>query len=154
MSGKNAVPSNPQQAFREVVYRFGVRELAAQMLMKVGTLYNKCDADEDSHNQPTLRDIVAVTQITGDATVLDSLDRMFNRAAYDVTPGLQVSDQAVLELLCRVGSDHGAMHAALLKGLTDRRFTREELAAVRGEAFELITSVLTFVKRLEGLVDE
>ncbi len=151
---KPAVASNPQLAFRDVAYRFGVKDLAALMVMKVGTLYNKCDADEDSHNQPTLRDVVRVTQLTGDTSILDSLDRMFNRAAYDVTPGLAVSDEAILELLCKVSSEHGDIHRALAKSLAKKRFDRQDLQGVRAEVFELVTAVLTFLQRLEGLVDE
>lgn len=148
------VPRDPHEAFKRVVYTFGVDAMAAELLMKKGTLYNKCDADAESFNQPTLRDIVGVTRVSGDTRILDSLDRMFNRAAYDVTTGLDVSDGALLELLCRVGSEQGQMHQALLKGFEDRRFCRDDLAAVRGEAFDLITAVLTFLQRVEGMVDE
>lgn len=154
MTTNIAVPANPHQAFREVVFRHGVKNVAARLVMKLGTLYNKCDADDDSHNQPTLRDVVLVTQVTGDTTILDSLDRMFNRAAYDVTPGLPVSDAALLDLLCKVASENGAMHTAVSSGLADRRFTKRELEAVRVEAFDLVTAVLTFLQRMEGLVDE
>jgi hypothetical protein len=154
IAAKPAVAANPQLAFRDLVYRFGVKDLAAKLVMKVGTLYNKCEADEDSHNQPTLRDVVMVTQISGDPSILDSLDRMFNRAAYDVTPGLPVSDQAILELLCKVGSEHGDIHKALAKALTNVRFSQQDLQAVRAEVFDLVTAVLAFLQRLEGLVDE
>jgi hypothetical protein len=148
------VPPNPQDAFRDVVHAAGVKEVAALLMMKVGTLYNKCEADDESHNQPTLRDVVRVTRATGDMRILDSLDRMFNRAAYDVTPDLFISDQAVLDLLCKVASENGAMHKALTDGLADGRFTHEELGAVRAEAFDLVTAVLTLLRRLEGLVDD
>ncbi|WP_290906262.1 phage regulatory CII family protein [Aquabacterium sp.] len=148
------IPANPQDAFHDAVHGYGVKALAALLVMKPGTLYNKCDADDDSHNQPTLRDIVRVTRATGNMVILDSLDRMFNRAAYDLTPCLQISDEALLELLCKVNSENGAMHAALTKGLADGKFTQTEMRAVRGEAFELITAVLTFLQRLEGLVDD
>jgi hypothetical protein len=67
---KDEVHANPFLAFRGTA-----------------TLYNKCDADDDSHHQPTLRDVVRVTRATGDPRVLDSLDRMFNRASYDVSAG-------------------------------------------------------------------
>lgn len=148
------VPLDPHEAFKRVVYTYGTERMAADLLMKRGTLFNKCDADAESHNQPTLRDVVNVTRISGDMRILDSLDRMFDRAAYDVTPGVVVSDTALLELLCRVGSESGHMHHALLHGLADRHFSREDSAAVRGEAFDLITAVLTFLQRVEGLVDE
>lgn len=154
IAAKPAVAANPQEAFRDLVYRFGVKDMAAKLVMKVGTLYNKCDADEDSHNQATLREVVRVTQISGDMSVLDSLDRMFNRAAYDVTPGLPVSDEAILELLCKVGGEHGDIHKALSKGLANGRFSQQDLGAVRAEVFDLVTAVLAFLQRLEGLVDE
>ncbi len=153
-SAKPAVAANPQEAFRDVVYRFGVKEMAAKLLCKVGTLYNKADADEGSHNQPTLREVVQVTRISGDMSILDSLDRMFNRAAYDVTPGLAVSDQAILELLCKVGSEQGDIYQALGKALGHARFSSQDLAAVRAEVFDLVSAVLTFLQRLEGMVDE
>lgn len=154
IDSKGAAASNPQQAFRDLVYRFGVKDMAAKLVMKVGTLYNKCEADQDSYNQPTLRDLVMVTQISADTSVLDSLDQMFNRAAYDVTPGLPVSDQAILELLCKVGSEHGDIHKAVGKALANTRFTAKDLRAVRSEVFELVTAVLAFLQRLEGLVDD
>ncbi|HYE71201.1 MAG TPA: phage regulatory CII family protein [Aquabacterium sp.] len=149
-----AIPDNPVEAFREVVHSFGVKQLAALLLMKPGTLYNKADGDVDSHHQPTLRDVVRVTQATNNMLILDSLDRMFNRAAYDVTPGIVVSDQELLDLLCRVNSESGAMHKALTDGYLDRHFSAADLRRVRAEVFDLVTAVLTFLHRLEGLVDD
>lgn len=153
MSVRAAVPENPQDAFRQVVYSFGVTELASQLMMNVGTLHNKCNADDDSHHKPTLRDVVNVTRATGDTRILESLDRMFGRAGYDVAPG-PVCDVALMELLCKVGSEQGAMHQAVLAGLQDERFTNVEMQAVRAEAFDVINAILSFVQRMEGLVDD
>lgn len=147
------VPANPYEAFRQVVYAYGPQRLADQAGMKLGTLYNKADADVDSHAQPTLRDLIAVTRITGDTRVLDSLDRLFDRGSFDLAE-VPPSDAALLELLTLVGSEHGAMCSALHRGLSDRRFKAEEYQAVRMEAFDLINAVLAFLHRLEGLVDE
>lgn len=151
---KGAVPTSPYEAFRQVVMRYGVPELAALLLLKPGTLYNKCDSDAETHAQPTLRDVIEVTRHTGDMLILDSLDRLFDRAAYPAAPPSVCSDEALLELLLKVGSDHGDLCAAVHKALADERFSRAELAHVRGEAFDLISQVLGFVQRLEGLVDE
>ncbi len=148
---KEPVAPNPFEAFKLAVYRFGVAELAAELGYRPGTLYNKADADADSHAQPTLRDVVLVTRLTGDHSILDSLDRMFARAAYDVTPGLPVSDEALLELLCRIGTEEGAMYSALHAALQDGNFSEHEVAMVRAEAFDLVAAVLAFVRRLEGL---
>ena len=148
-----AVPVSPFEAFRLVCATYGVKEMAERTGMKPGTLWNKCDADVESHHQPTLRDVIAVTRESGDLRVLDSLNRLFDRASYDAAPGV-ASDEALLELLCTVGSDSGHLHAAVARALGDGRFTPQDLADVRTEAFDLVASVLCFVQRLEGLVDD
>lgn len=149
-----ATPLSPFESFKLVVYRFGVVELAAELGYRPGTLYNKADADADSHAQPTLRDVVLVTRLTGDHSILDSLDRMFDRAAYDITPDLPASDEALLELLCKVGSESGDLFTAVNLALQNERFDQASLERVRSEAHQLITAVLAFVQRLEGLCDE
>lgn len=153
MKSKREVPLSPFEAFKRVAYTFGVEELADRMGLRKGTLYNKCDADVESHHQPTLRDVIAVTRESGDMRVLDSLNRLFNRASFDVTPG-PVSDQALLELLCVVASEKGQMHRALMDGLADAKFSDADYRLVRAEAFDLISAVMAFVQRLEGLVDD
>jgi len=146
------VPVNPYEAFRLVVYSHGVKELAERMGMSPGVLYNKADANVESQAQPTLRDLMAVTRETGDMRILESLNRLFDRGSYDLTP-VPPSDEALLELLAVVGSEQGAMCSALIRGLSDRRFTPDDFQAVRAEAFDVINAVLAFVQRTEGLVD-
>lgn len=148
-----SVPHSPQAAFRMVVHAYGVERMASALLMVEGTLHNKCNSDGDSHHKPTLKDVVDVTRISGDTRILESLDRMFGRTGYEMGRG-PVSDEALLDLLCRIGSENGAMQQALAKGLQDDRFTLADLQVVRGEAYDLINATLNFVQRLEGLVDE
>lgn len=150
---KHEVPVSPFDAFRAVATAYGVKDLAERLSMKPGTLWNKVDADVESHNQPTLRDVIAITRETQDMRILESLNRLFERATIDLRPG-PVSDEAVLELLLRVSSEKGQMAQALRNGYADRRFCRDDYQAVRGEAFDVINAVLDFVQRLEGLVDE
>lgn len=145
-------PANPFEAFRAAAYAYGVKELAPLMGMPPGTLYNKADASEDTRHQPTLRDVILLTQATRDMQVIDALNRLFKRGAFDLTPG-PASDEALLELLCHVGSEKGQMQQALLQGLADGRFCADDMRDVRREAHELITAVLNFVQRLEGMVD-
>lgn len=146
--------ANPFEAFRTLVYRHGVPELARELGQRPGTLYNKADADADSHNQPTLRDVVQVTRLTGDTRVLDALNEMFDRAAFDVAPHAQASDEALLELIARMGVESGEFHAAVLEALVAHKFTRADLQAIRAEAFDLVGALMTLVKRVEGLLDE
>lgn len=148
------VPVSPFEAFKLAVYRYGVAELAAELGYRPGTLYNKADADADSHAQPTLRDVVLVSRLTGDLSILDSLDRLFGRVAYDVSPGAPVSDEALLELLCRVGSEQGDLFTAVQTALASERLDRAAVERVRAEAFDLVAAVLAFVQRLEEICDE
>jgi hypothetical protein len=142
------------EAFRQACYVFGVQKLAPLMGQRPGTLYNKADASDDSHNQPTLRDVVMVTQITGDLRVLDALDSMFNRAAYDCSQHETASDEALLDLLATLGAESGEFHKALAGGLRAQRFTPEAMGAVRAEAMDMVSALMVLVHRLEDYVDE
>lgn len=149
-------PLNAQEAFRQLVYAHpaGVADLAHLMGLRPGTLYNKADADDESHHQPSLRDVVLATRLTGDMRVLDALDEGFGRAGFAVADLAHFSDEALLELLARVGAESGEFHAALGRGLAAKRFTRLELNVVRAEAFDAVGALMTLVARLEGLLDE
>ncbi len=78
-------PANPFEAFRQLAYSFGVVELATRMGLKPGTLYNKADADEETHHQPTLRDVILATRLTDDMRVIDALNESFGRASFDIS---------------------------------------------------------------------
>lgn len=147
-------PSSPFEAFRQLCYSFGVVELAQQMGSKPGTLYNKADADEETHHQPTLRDVLLATRLTGDMRVLDALDEQFGRAAFNVSHMSETSDMALLDLLANLGAESGEFHGALRAALIDKKFTMEDLVQVRAEAFDMVGALMTLVARLEGLVDE
>jgi hypothetical protein len=149
-----ALPSTPFEAFRDLCYLYGVPKLAGEMGTKPGTLYNKADADDNSHNQPTLRDVVLATRLSGDMRVLDALEEMFGRAAFDVSNMAHKSDQALLELIACLGKESGEFHGALHSALLQRKFTPSELTRIRGEAFDIVGALMTVVARLEGLVDE
>jgi len=151
---RHEVALNPLEAFRDVCYAYGVSELAAALAYRKGTLYNKADADAESHHQPTLLDVVNVTRVTYDHRILESLDRMFGRAGFLLPPESLCSDEHLLDLLCKVGEESGQLHAAVRNAMADRRFTLVELQLIRGEAFDLIGQLMVFLVRLEGLVDE
>jgi hypothetical protein len=146
---------NPQDAFRTLVYsQPSVQELAAKMGYRPGTLYNKADADRDSHNKPTLEDVVHITQITGDMRVVDSLCALFGHVAFDCTARAGASDAALLELVTKLGAEHGEFHTALGQALAGERFTTDKLNRVRAEAFDTIEALMTLVVRLEALIDK
>lgn len=142
------------EAFRRAVHTYGVQRLAPLMGVRPGTLYNKADAGEDTHNQPTLRDVVQVTQFTGDMQILDALNQMFGRVAFDCLPMERASDEDLLELLTTLGVHNGAFQSALREGLRGERFTVHALRHVRAQAFDIVSALMTLLYRLEDFVDE
>jgi len=146
--------SNPFEAFRQLVYTAGVDKLAPSMGLKPGTLYNKADADEDTHHQPTLRDVILAARVTGDMRVLDALNEHFGRAAFDVTHMDEKSDEALLELVCDYGREGGEFLQALGAALKGARFSAESFVVLRSEAMDVVSALMTIVTRAEGLVDE
>lgn len=146
--------ADPFEAFRQLVYQFGVPALAQQMGLKPGTLWNKADADADTHHQPTMRDVMLATRLTNDMRVLDAMNEQFGRVAFDTRAMGVTSDEALLELLTRLGDESGQFHAALRNALVDRRFSMRELSAVRAEAFDMVSALMTLLVRMEGLLDE
>jgi regulatory protein CII len=147
-------PATPFEAFRDLCYVYGVPKLAGEMGMKPGTLYNKADADDDSHNQPNLRDVVLATRLSGDMRVLDALEQMFGRAAFDVSNMAMKSDEALLELITCLGKESGEFHGALHRALLQRKFTPADLGRIQAEAFDMVSALMTVLSRLEGLVDD
>ena len=124
------------------------------MGLRPGTLYNKADANEESHAQPTLRDVPLGTQATGDMRVLDALNETFGRVAYDCATHESDSDEALLELLANLGAESGQFHLALAQGLKARRFSVGSLRHIRAEAFDMVGALMVLVRRLETYVDE
>lgn len=147
-------PANPFEAFRQLCYAFGVTELAAKMVIKPGVLYNKADADDETHHQPTLRDVMLATRVTGDYRVLDAMNEAFGRACFDAAKFESVSDSALLELFLDYGKEGGEFCAAMADALKQRTFSAAEFVAVRSEAMDVVAALMTLVARMEGLVDE
>jgi hypothetical protein len=158
MAGNNALrrdtAPNVFEAFRHVVHSFGVERMANAIGQKPGTLYNKADGGDDTHHQPTLRDVLLVSRVSGSMEVLDALDETFGRAAYDVAQHQSTSDAALLDLMAAMGAESGAFHQAIADGLRERRFSARAMRDIRGGAFDLIGAVMVLVNRLEGLVDQ
>lgn len=154
---RRATAPNVFHAFRELVYlegTAGVEALAAFLGYKVGTLYNKADSGDDTHNQPTLRDLIQSTHFRQDLRAIDALNEMFGRAAYDCACHINTTDEALLELLTQLGAETGEFHTAIAAGLKARRFSLAQMRQVRAEAFDMVSALMTLVHRLEDYVDE
>ncbi len=142
------------EAFRRLVLSADVQKLAPLMGLRPGTLYNKAEGSEDSHHQPTLRDVLLATQITGNTGVLDARDATVGRATVDGLGVESTSDEALLELRAKLGAESGEFHGALARGLAARSFSPGTYRAIRAEAMDMVSALMTLLHRLEDLVDE
>lgn len=145
------------EAFYRVVHDYpgpeGVERLAAKMGMTAGTLYNKANTNESSHHKPTLADAVVVSSITGDHRILYAFAHTLGEVCFPLPNLKNVSDQALIELICAIGVEGGDFHRAVTDGFADRKFTRREFAQVRKEAYEFIGAIAEAMARMEGLID-
>lgn len=145
--------ANVFDAFRLAVLAQDVPELAGRMGTTPGTLYNKAEANDESHNKPTLRDVVLLTEITGDMRVIEALADTFGHALFDVS-GDTTTDEELLTLLADMGAEHGEFHRALATGLRARRFTPDAYRAIRSAALDTVAALMTLTHRLQFYVDE
>lgn len=151
-----AGPASVMQAFRELVYmgKDDVPQLAEFLGYRVGTLYNKADGGDEAHHKPTVLDLIRVTTYRQDLRAIHALAAMFDLACFDVAQFDCTSDEDLLALLTRLGAENGEFHNALHKGLAARRFSREAARQIRAEAFDVVTALMTLLRRLEDLVDD
>lgn len=132
----------------------GVPLVAAKMGLPAGTLYNKLNPHESSHHKLTVQDLIQATVITRDLRVLKALAQTLGCACFELPNLAHVPDQALLELLTKVGAEQGEFFRAIHDGLADRRFTRREYTRVRREGFEAIAAIVEATARIEGLIDD
>lgn len=143
------------QAFYRVVHDYpdGVEKLAEKAAMSPGTLYNKANTNESSHHKPTLADAVLLSVITGDHRILHAFAHTLGEVCFPIPNLKNISDHALIELICAIGVEGGQFHKAITDGFADRKFTRRELEKVRKEAYEFIGAIAEAMARMEGLVD-
>lgn len=147
--------ANVFDAFRLAVLAQDVPELAGRMGTTPGTLYNKAEANDESHNKPTLRDVVLLTEITGDMRVVEALADTFGHVLFDVAGRADTTtDEELLTLLADMGAEHGQFHNALAVGLRSRRFTPDSYRAIRSAALDTVAALMTLTHRLQFYVDD
>lgn len=154
---RRSMGADVYEEFRQLVMgqgADGVVALASFLGQKPGTLYNKADAGDDSHNQPTVRDLIQATFFRGDLRCVHALARMFGQTCFDAAAYEDTSDEALLELLANLGKESGEFHGALGEGLRAKRFTPEMARRIRAEAFDVVSVLMTLVHRIEDYVDE
>lgn len=130
----------------------GIPAVAVKLGISPGVLYHKLAGAEDSHHKLTVRDMVLVWLVTQRTGHLEALARAMNCVCFPAPDFAGLSDQALLDLLCKVHEEAGQFHAALKVALADGRISAEERVELRREAYEWMGAIAEADARLEGLV--
>lgn len=146
-------PLDVYEAFRAVVHDYGVPEMAAKIGMPVGTLYNKANVNESSPHKPNLGEGVLVQVVSGDTRLIETEAHILGGVFLKLPKLDNVSDAALLEMLCEIRVQDGLFHDELKKALEDKKFSTDEHGRISRQALRYVTAVLEAVKRIEGMVD-
>jgi hypothetical protein len=156
------IPPDVNDAFYRVVHDFkggeqnrgGVPALARLMGMSPGVLYNKASIkdNEDSHHKPTLKDAVLVTILTEDPRIVQAMCAVAGGVFYPLPDLSQISTEALLTHLTRLGAESGDFYRCLDEALRqDDGISLDELKALETEAHEWVSAILETLQRLREM---
>lgn len=151
------VSGNVQDAFYRVVHDYpeGVEALANKMGLHPGTLYNKANMTESSHNKPSLADAVLVTVITGDKRILRAFAATAGEMCYAAPDLADLSEAALAAHITRIGMEGGDFYGAIHSALSHHdALSIEACHRIEHEAHEWIAAILEGLERLKGMARE
>ncbi len=131
----------------------GAVALAGKMGRNPGTFLNQVNPETETHHLH-LGTAVQMQAITGDHRILQAMAGTLNEVCFPLPNLSRVSDDALLEMLCRIGYEGGDFYRVINLGLQNHRFTRADLAQVRNEGLEFIAAIAETMARMKGLLDE
>jgi len=131
----------------------GAVKLAEKLLRNPGTFLNQVNPETETHKLH-LETAILMQMASGDHRILHAEAGMLGEVCFKVPDLSHVSDDALLELMCKVGAEGGDFYRVTNQALQKSRFTREEMAKVRHEGLEFIAAIAETMARMEGLIDE
>lgn len=142
-----------QEAFREVVYKFGVEKLADMMGKSPGVLYNKCNLNdnESNHNKPLLSEAVLVTNLTGNMLIVKEICRVTGMVAMELPNLSNLSTDALLMHLTRIEEESGDFYRSLHSALKSNNITQKGFTQIEREGHEWIEAILESLARMKEM---
>lgn len=149
------IPKDVQQAFHDVVFDFGPEKLAAMMSMKLGTLYNKanCNDNEQNHNKPTGQELMLVTLLTGDKRIVQAFSRTVGGVYIDLPDLSQLTTDALMAHILKIAHENGDFHRAIERATEKDGISKAEYAVIHREGHELIAAILECLVRMKEMSD-
>ncbi|HLP97502.1 MAG TPA: phage regulatory CII family protein [Sideroxyarcus sp.] len=151
----NSVPKDVQQAFREVAFDFDVEKLAAMMSISRGTLYNKCNCNENesNHNKPTLSDAVLVTLLTNDKRIIQAFSQTVGGVYFDKPDLSNLTTDALMAHILKIARENGNFHSAIDRAIEKNGICKSEYSEIEREGHELIAAILESLYRMKEMAE-
>jgi hypothetical protein len=152
--GKASLPPAIRAAIYGTVHDFGAEHLAQLTGQSQGVIDNKANPNATTLHIPTVPDVMSWQQVTKDFRILHAMAQALGHVSIPLPDFNRVSDEALLELLTKVGVEGGEFHSALREALLDRKFSVQEFERIEGEAHQWMAAIAETLSRVRGYVDE
>lgn len=148
------VPKDVQEAFYRVVHDRDVADLAAQMGMSPGVLYNKSSRNDNdnNHNKPTLADCIILTNLTRDMRIVQAFAHSVGGVFHELPDLSHLSTDALLMQILKIEQEGGDFYRVINSSLEkDNRISKGEYASIEHEAHEFIAAILEGLARMREM---
>ena len=134
-------------------YEGGAVKLAEKMGQNPGTFLNRVNPETETHHL-YVSTAVQMQVISGDHRILYAMGETLGECCFKVPDLKNVSDAALIELICKIGDEGGDFYKVINSGISEARFTRAAMEKIRTEGLEFIAAIAETMARIEGLIDE
>lgn len=131
----------------------GAVKLAEKMGQNPGTFLNRVNPETETHHL-YLSTAVQMQVITHDHRILYAMAGTLGEVCFKIPDLKNVSDNALLELVLKIGKEGGEFFVAVNNGLDHKKFSRQDYLQIREEGLQYIAAIAETMARVEGLIDE
>lgn len=130
----------------------GATALAPMLGMRPGTLSNKANPQEE--HQLTLRESIPLQLVTGDFRILYAYASTLHHVAFALPAHTECGDLELLDHYAALHAELGEVATEVRDTLKDGRVRSTEVQRVREKMHDAMRAGLSFLHRLEALVDD
>ncbi|MFT3964107.1 phage regulatory CII family protein [Propionivibrio sp.] len=131
----------------------GAVRMAQDLGENPGTFLNRLNPEQETHKL-WLATSVRMQVVSRDHRILHAMGATLGEVCFPVPDLSNVSDTALVELVCRIGDEGGDFYRAINAGLSGARFSRADYGRIRKEGQEYMAAIAETMARIEGLVDD
>lgn len=142
------------QAFHDVVHAFGVKDMALLLDMPIGTLYNKCNLNnnENNHNKPLLTEAVLVSKLSGNKLIAQEFCRAVDMVAVPLPDLSNLSTDALLVHLTEVQIRNGSFHHEIHDSISgDNAIDAKEYSRIEHQTHLYVAAILESLARMKEM---